>query len=343
VVVVDGEFAIPSQKPQNTQLIVTTPNTLKRKLNLLGIEEKAPKVIHMRAMTRDETKKFVENIENKGSLTTKELINFSLGVPLLVNRLSQLYITQEEAILIVASYLISQFGKKDVINEDYLQYFNMKPPKEILEAIKNFNSTNPSFKERLNNILTRYEMDSNENPGKTLMLPHFVDTETAKIINEAAKKSDQDHCVDYVAELSEQQLQKLIEEFGINERLQTVDLRNARRFIVFDASGRKTTIIIEILGIRLEDQRGFANKAEKATQLLEQYLVSNEEESTYRLIIHKAEHSELGLDVAKFAEAFETFFQQAGVEYVVQNVTAKLIYRYDPDKERIEIVEELPD
>ena len=297
----------------------------------------------IKGMNPDEMSGYLTQFTSKfGEFTEEQLVEYSLGIPLLAQRLLQNQCIREEELAMVAgSHVRSSVSRKlskamledPKVLDDYL---SIRMNDKVMEAFKNPQSSGicsisphaelPRVLERQGEINRRYR--------KNLEKPFFVCPESAELYTDmfASDGKDPDFNL-FAPNLSPVQCKKIEEELFLPFAEYHLQVEGTR-FEMFGGDFRKVTMVLDngrrTLIASTEGEPGDIRLFQQAYS--DGQLSINPIEGNPRsLYFHAHEHSGLQSNQLIVGMATETLLQHMGVEYVVDYGMSEKAFKYNPE------------
>lgn len=300
-------------------------------------------------MNSQETNAYVDSLDlSKATITEGQVAYYSLGVPLLAQRLLLPGLTEDSAARIAAGFILRNFGRRWISDEemrsaqrDYLQVTIPSDVEKAIGQMDRFQGPQYMYRE-LNRVLVGQE--DQKKAGVDEESPLFVAPESEQIYNEMLDKFESRIEI-FVPNLTPADAARMNQALGLvrsrwNERVAT-------RREMFGASYRKVSFwhrdekgaeFFEDNEHRwLDEAVKLYEKAYRDGKLGLKPLGSKKPISYF---IHAHEHPNTAYHPANVGWMVESMLQQRGIAYFVNNDTHESSYIYNPDTKHIEVLSE---
>ncbi len=290
-------------------------------------------------MTKEETNNYIEkqNVNNNSSLNQDQLIELSLGVPVLVNYFLGSDINEETAKWISAGYLkenaISLGYRYDQAKDFLKKFFQQTPSKRVLETFDKTYSIATDFEGQMYWIYKK--MADHVKRGILEESPKFKCDTSTDIYNKMSKNKGAPWINIFIPNLKTQDLQRINQAIGCIYPGR-YERTNTSRFDMFSADFRKVVIWQRDINgeeiLDTSDQFWNTQVAEYAKEFESRLGVSKNEAS---VLVHSHEHEGMSCNPVRVGWLVESMLQQKGISYYVDNRTLGMNYCYNPEKNEI--------
>ncbi|MFA6446574.1 MAG: hypothetical protein WCW14_05000 [Candidatus Paceibacterota bacterium] len=310
------------------------------------------------AMNREEITKYIKDMKspNNGNLTSDQLIEFSMGIPILVQQLLSPGMDEETASLISAGYLREKavvYGTGiNSLDDVCSKYLQIRPSNKILESFGKLVGSHNLFQQKLFYIYQK--MLEHTSGGIMEESPKFVCPESNDIYQKIfSSRKDVDAWIDiFVPNLNDQDLQRLNQAVGMDypgSYGTYTSSEQTSRMSIFGAGYRKVNIWQKLgTGEVISDEsdpywsgsvamyaKNYIERFQKETDILK---LDNNLSS---FLIHSHEHSGMIGNPMLVGWLMESMLQQKGIPYFVNNRTYGAEYVYLPQEQKIRIIKKL--
>lgn len=312
---------------------------------------------------------FVESLElvrslkrdRKTLLPDELLAEYSLGIPLLIERfLMDTNLTEDAATILAGTHLGRQLSVHDRarLNIDIQRYLQTQPSNVVIAATQSVHGRNHIY-EGAGIVLDK--MKHLKERGITEESPFFVARKSVDIYNQMLERKHgiRGSTLDiFVPELKPQDLERAAQALGFNRALKYGDYwldadphganiseasDEATRFNkAFGGYYRKAAIWFRALSgdvgvaeTETPEIKSHAQNAEKDFLAGDLPIKPSTNEKVGRLFFHKHAHHDQPYDPAKAGWAVESLLQQRGLPYLVRNGVLDTSYFYDPSTKSI--------
>lgn len=326
------EGALPSPA-----VITSTP------INAQRIQDRFPGKtvpVIMAGLTQDETAGVAQNIPNQGQLQDQDRIDFSLGIPSLVQELSGQLVGEFEAIVRVTNLVEAGVGRPALANPDttVAPYLRMPIPIQIrnemlLRATTDMRPT--SLDALQSGERRRQELDQ---PDQFAAL-EFTAPESPKmygVFTGAGTRAGT--VVDILAHgLTTEQHKIIRRELGLSPGGGELAQQGTRFNLTAANVARKITVIESTTRGAGDVIHGETDKLNKVTRTRDQMLAQTGTMGDgHSVFVHRTGHSgDINDGIGPAAVAVESLLQQIKAPYFVDNKLSGKRYDYDPIQNRI--------
>lgn len=320
----------------------------------------------MKGMNLEETREYLRKISygQQTTLIPEQIVEYSMGVPLLIERLtSDATLTEDSAEIIAVEYLRQNFPgtPKDDLQEELPTYLEIQPPIQVIERLTEIDLMQPKhIYQDLGRVLERKK--ALEKKGIFEESPLFLAPQSVEIYNQMLALSGSDVLVEidiFVPELTHEEYLKLGEALGFIEKDGSYiwpvrDIGWAfdigTRIKMFSADERKVRMWVCHPDGNESALVTFPYQADDIKRKAKNY--TNEFISHYsplkptkninisRLLVHSHEHSGITHKPALIGWMVESLLQQRGIPYLVDNQTLEKKYYYNPSDKKIRTLKE---
>lgn len=309
-------------------------------------------VFTLPGMDGKEARDYLSTFTSNGEriLTPDQIVEYSLGVPLLMQQIATLGITEAMAARIAAKYLqlcLVQAWKPEVLQEAREKYIRIAPNEKIINVLHELAGLgNDQIYNDLYMVMTKRE-EIARRAGVVEESPIFVAPESEGIYDAMLQKnrdSDIARIEIFIPGLGEADFDRIQQALG---HQYGGYYEEGERVKMFLASFRKVNMWFRKgkqgqPTIYKENERSLVAGAEQHERVLKTgknpfpKLVGDN-----NFFIHSHDHGGLITNPARIGWLMESLLQQRGIPYVVDNYTLNQQYIYQPDKKRIVLLKKL--
>ncbi len=301
------------------------------------------------AMSFDEITMLLQGKDNQTNLTLQELLDYSLGVPRLANRmLGDVSLTTDSAAKLAAHFL---YESLQGAVEHFEKYFQMPILGNVEAAIPQIaNERWYDIYEDIASILQRRE--SMQMEDSYVESPLFLAPESIGLYNQMLQTPDKtaNHIIIFAPELSQKDLNQIQEELGIEigkiEGGVYVHLSsNGSRLQMFGGiSYHKTHVVIrDKKGVTYfqGDENPMQEWIQKEEDLFKkgELPIKSSESGGATFLFDKSDHSDVGRDeTVRLGWVVESLLQQKNIPYIANNGQLRKTYAYIPQQQKIQMI-----
>jgi len=277
------------------------------------------------------------------TLSPMTISRYSLGIPLLAQRLSMPGITKELAPSLTARYLLSQFKHEAYSNalvEESREYLQMPIPPDVEHLVERLRREEgeEQLYSRLEGVLDRQQELTHR--GISEESPIFLAPESEAMYNEMLRKRDLPNLDIFVPNIDQTLFERIQQSFGFQYGEYQ---ENAQRFRMFLASFRKVSVWRKD---SFGEEKFQINEKQRFREQVELYrsgylrrelgLVPGDPGMERSMHIHAHDHFAMMENPALVGWLTESMLQNLEVPYHVTNHTLETSYVYNPRTQRID-------
>jgi hypothetical protein len=300
--------------------------------------------IILKGMNREETTTFVDNIPNitQTGLTKDQVIEYSLGIPLLVEQLAMPGVTESIAKKIVLRYLLNSF-QYDQIEKEAKNYLQMPIPRTLFDFSEPLGLRGLGSERIYGDLLDVLNIQRVlRKKGIIEESPLFVDPQCEEIYDQMLNSKGISQLEIFIPNLTVEEFNQIQQSLGYCEWGRYEAFHGTRSnmfhaeyrkvsFLYTDPSGQKEVRANEFDVIEYQ-VKGYWNKYQKGELGL-----AVESNGPISFFAHSHEHNGLQRTPALLGWMLETFLQHKNIPYFVSNLSAGKSYFYKPEQRQIEI------
>ncbi|HIJ11684.1 TPA: hypothetical protein HA278_06510, partial [Candidatus Woesearchaeota archaeon] len=328
------EFSPEEYRHRKGHIFTTTTPIELARLNWRG--EVVPIIV--KGMNADEMSTYVTQFSERfGKLSQEQVVEYSLGIPLLAQRFFQNDgMTEKELALIAGSHLRYCVGghvaKRIRENPDALDRYLSLPLNDDVRDVFETTEPNPytySFEEVYARVLER-QAEIRQRYENNLTSPFFVSQESADLYADMITNGGDNPCFDLFApHVSREQFQRIERELFSRQR----HTLNGTRSDMFGAQFRKVGLWLEYDShVKMAFTEAHPEDIQKYQHALREgeLPLESSSENPGAFYLHSHDHRGFTINQLLIGMATETLLQHMAVEYIVDYGMAQKACLYDP-------------